>query len=364
MNILHLLISGNTGGIEVLCKEISILSKKKNVFCFLKEGGSIEKEIRDNGGTTYVLGSSDKILFRSTRCRILNICRNEKIDKVVTHNLSPILWTACRYMHKTCQIPYIIYVHENFKNINSGTCFIQNFYRKTVFKYASNSALKIVGISQFVEKSVLELFPGLSKKTVLNYNGVNEVTTIDLSEQRNNGDKVVLIFIGRLVKDKGVDVLIDALSLLKNSIDFNCNIIGDGPEKESLQRKVSNYGLSNQVFFRGHQRNVNNWHEKSDIFVHPARCEEGFGISIVEAMASGLPCISVNKGAIGEIITDGWNGYIVENLNMEELAGAIVKAINAIKYDHDLWAQMKSNSRTTASVFCIKKTVEQFDNIT
>ena len=93
--------------------------------------------------------------------------------------------------------------------------------------------------------------------------------------------------------------------------DFEFQIIGDGPYKTKLESLVKEQHLENKVVFLGTRYDVSQLLEKADIFVHVPIIEEGFGITIVEAMASGKLCICSNSGAISEIIENDGNGFLV-----------------------------------------------------
>lgn len=117
--------------------------------------------------------------------------------------------------------------------------------------------------------------------------------------------------------------LIDAFSELIDKEKYSLTIVGDGEYREKLEGKVRESNLSEYINFLGNQRNVNDLLSNADIFIHPAIWEEGFGITIIEAMARGKLCIASKRGAIPEIISDGVNGLLVESANANQLAEKI-----------------------------------------
>ena len=126
-----------------------------------------------------------------------------------------------------------------------------------------------------------------------------------------------VIYVGRLIGHKNVDVLINAIRILKNEIpDIRCCIIGDGPERKNLQMLSHNFGLDGNIEFVGFlERDVDvySYMKSSKVFVLPST-REGAGLVTLEANACGLPAITVrhkNNAAI-EVIEDGKNGFVCE----------------------------------------------------
>ena len=118
-----------------------------------------------------------------------------------------------------------------------------------------------------------------------------------------------LIYVGRLDKCKGVDTLIKAVNLMLISETrtlVKLTIIGDGPEKNPLQKLVKELGIEDHVNFEGYisHSNIMEFYKIADVFVHPCLFPEPFGRTIIEAMSFGLPCIVSDKGAPPEIVSN------------------------------------------------------------
>ncbi|ALV63873.1 LPS biosynthesis RfbU related protein [Thermococcus sp. 2319x1] len=124
-----------------------------------------------------------------------------------------------------------------------------------------------------------------------------------------------IIFVGRLIKEKNVDLLLRAVEIVKNNVpDLKVLIIGEGPEKERLVSLASVLKLSQNVKFLGFLRDyeeVISYLKSSKVFVLPSK-REGFGIVVLEANASGLPVITLNypMNASKDLIIHGYNGFI------------------------------------------------------
>jgi glycosyltransferase involved in cell wall biosynthesis len=101
----------------------------------------------------------------------------------------------------------------------------------------------------------------------------------------------VLMTAGRLVYQKGIDILIKAMALLIKRHDFRLVILGEGPERPELERLAIQHGLANKIFFLGFQKNPWRFFGRATAFVLSSRYE-GFGNVLIEAMACGAPIVT------------------------------------------------------------------------
>lgn len=124
-----------------------------------------------------------------------------------------------------------------------------------------------------------------------------------------------VIFVGRLIPEKNVDVLLKTMKVVKEEIpDLRILIIGDGPEKSKLMSFASKLGLSKNVTFMGFLEDyeeVISYMKSSKVFVLPSK-REGFGIVALEANASGIPVVTVDYplNASKDLVIHGYNGFI------------------------------------------------------
>lgn len=124
---------------------------------------------------------------------------------------------------------------------------------------------------------------------------------------------VKLLYVGRLAAEKGVPVLLRSLIALKNEgHQFHLTLLGDGPERAALEAEVKAHGLEQMVHFGGFasQETVRSTLQASDVFVLPSFAE-GVPVSLMEAMACGVPVIGTNVGGVTELIEHGVSGLVV-----------------------------------------------------
>ncbi|MGE5178758.1 MAG: glycosyltransferase family 4 protein [Bacteroidota bacterium] len=133
---------------------------------------------------------------------------------------------------------------------------------------------------------------------------------------------LVLGFAGRLVRGKGLDVLLEALSLTRDRTTL-LEVAGDGPERQSLEARAAALGIRDRVRFRGWVADLDALWRVCDVAVVPSTWTESFGMVAVEAMAAGLPVIAARNGGLAEIVIDGETGSLFEPGDAGELARLI-----------------------------------------
>ncbi len=142
-------------------------------------------------------------------------------------------------------------------------------------------------------------------------------------------DQPILGYVGRLSKEKGADVLIDALALLRRqNRPFHAVIVGDGPEQSRIESAIAATGLSDAVTLTGTQTGPGRWLAASDIVVVPSR-RESLGLTILEAMAHGRPVVASAVEGIPEIVCHGETGVLVPAGQPGALAAAIATLIDS-----------------------------------
>jgi glycosyltransferase involved in cell wall biosynthesis len=129
-----------------------------------------------------------------------------------------------------------------------------------------------------------------------------------------------VVFVGRLVPIKRLDLLLSAMALVKRDIPgVRLSIVGDGPLRASLEQMVRETGLAGNVVFEGHRSDVNSILAEARVFVLTSDTE-GVSLSVMESLACGVPAVVSNVGDLGDIIADGRNGFLVDSRTPEAFA--------------------------------------------
>jgi glycosyltransferase involved in cell wall biosynthesis len=148
------------------------------------------------------------------------------------------------------------------------------------------------------------------------------------SGERAVGDgKIRLINVGSFQLKKNQRFLVKVAAELKNrGVDFQMDLVGAGEHMEAVREQIAAHGLEAHVFLRGIIDNVEDWYKKSDIYIHAATYEP-FGLVFLEAMASGLPVITLNGKGNESVIRHGANGFIFDEQDEKLFADAIVRLL-------------------------------------
>jgi glycosyltransferase involved in cell wall biosynthesis len=233
---------------------------------------------------------------------------------------------------------------------------------------ANKVARFITANSDFTRKWYLNMFGlDLRHKSTVIMGGVRlEDYKKDLAEIKvinkkyNLKDKKVVLFTGRLTKNKGVDFLIKAAPSIKGTVV----IVGDGPERKILEEEIKKNKINNVVMVgyinTGDQRLFHAFYERADVFVSPSVWNEPLGLTILEAMAAGTPVVATSRGGILSLIQDKANGYLVKPRNSKEIA----EVVNKLLLDDKLRKKVSIAARKTVEEhFTWEKIADQFENI-
>jgi glycosyltransferase involved in cell wall biosynthesis len=177
-------------------------------------------------------------------------------------------------------------------------------------------------------------FPARKVKTIRNGVSVSEFVPSEdrrseLREKLGCGrDEFVLGCVARLSEQKRIDILLQALArVLREGVRCKCIIVGDGPLKSQLVEQARSLGLSGHVFFEGFHEDVRPYLQASSAFILTSDTE-GLPLSILEAMACGVPGVVTNVGGNAEIITDRVHGRIVPRGSVDAIADGISYLVN------------------------------------
>lgn len=204
----------------------------------------------------------------------------------------------------------------------------------------------VVFCSDFLRTESMQKWPFLTNNTVL-YNGADDSVFFPQEGQRASNDRtLVLLFVGRLVEDKGAHVLVEAASKLRDiGVNVLVRIVGSsrfGAMKRTLYERELILRASPNVRFLGYLSGdaLVKEFRKADVFCCPSVWNDPQPLSILEAMASGLPVVASRVGGIPEMLRHG-GGILVEPNNSAALSQAVLNLID----NPGLLSQLASEAR-------------------
>lgn len=221
----------------------------------------------------------------------------------------------CMFIKKLSSVRLVMFKHNALPSKHD---FYHNFQRGFVDAF--------ICVSRLVYKLQTDTLSALEKeKYYLIYNGINTKRFNKYKEFKNH-DKYILGYAGRIASDKGIEIIIEALSMLKDKYnDLYLHIAGTDEKGyiNVLRKLIGKLNIQDKVVFLGHIDDMEKFYRSIDVLVAPSVVKESFGLVLCEAIYCGLPVIATNSGAQREIITQKQYGIVIDNLNADSLAEAI-----------------------------------------
>ncbi len=198
-------------------------------------------------------------------------------------------------------------------------------------RHLCKEADKLIAVSNYTAKSIMAEYGISSNKISVIPNAVDidkfnpEINGTDIRKKLNLGNEKIILFVGRLDFQKGIEFLISAFSeVIKDFPDVKLIVVGDGPLKNRIKYIIYEHDLSKSVFLMGHatDEDLPKIYAASDLFVVPSLME-GFGIVYIEAMSCGKACIGTSIGGVEDVIVNGYTGILVPPANSDAISQAI-----------------------------------------
>lgn len=261
--------------------------------------------------------------------------RGERFDLLHSHWLLPQGFVGA-LTARPLRIPHVCTVH-------GGDVFgLQGRILRQFKAFAIRHADAVTVNSSATRQAVSALAPDYSHLHTIPMGVAPQIDTPALRQQAETirsrfcvGQGALLLFVGRLVEEKGVGDLVAALALLRQTRrDLSLLIVGEGQDRSFLEEQARSQGLSGQVYFQGwvDPRDVPAYLAAADIFVAPSRTArdgwvEAQGLTIIEAMMAGLPVVATRCGGIGDSVEHEVCGLLVNERSPQELAVAIERLL-------------------------------------
>ncbi|WAC11912.1 glycosyltransferase family 4 protein [Dyadobacter pollutisoli] len=342
---------------------------------FYKARIPFAKFLTENGYKVYVVVPEDNYT---------QIIRNEGLEVLTSRlerdNVNPVdllkaIWNVRKFIqhngialtHSFKFVPNLINVFSNlfsgkkvvlhiaglgiaFANNSLKYTIIRNIFRLLFFLQFIRADLVIIqnpdDYDDFLFKRKFR-----NKIKVVKGSGVNttKFSPTEMPQRESKTRKLTFLCTTRLIWEKGIREMVEAFESLPASLTHNIqlNIIGEPDNKNprTVSREyIDRYHSSNLIHFLGRQDNIQEFLQKSDIFILPSYYREGIPRSILEALSCGLPVITTNVPGCNLTVISGKNGLIIEPRSATEIASAIR---NMLSRQND-WPEMGEFSRKLA----------------
>jgi glycosyltransferase involved in cell wall biosynthesis len=353
--ILHLINSFEVGGAEKLLLEFAGRFAEDNVtliLCYLKGPGTL---LQDRTIPWKVFDLSSNGRFSPIAIwRLVKIIRREKVNMIHVHDaqsglIARILrkWGAVHCIVATRHMPVLkgnyplLYRREDealskYSFVIANSCSVRNYLLQ--HRLVNEDRCRVV------------------------YNGI-DIDRFTNGSRKQERSSIVIGTVARLHYYKGIDILIEAFKTLNELIpDAELHIIGDGPERPMLEKMSERLMLNDRITFHGSVKKTEDivtFLSNLDIFVLPSRIE-GFGLSLIEAMAMKVAVIGSAVDGIQEIIDDTKTGLLF----ITEDASDLSKKIALLAGDPALRKRLADAGYTkTVEEYSIRKTIDSTASI-
>ena len=235
------------------------------------------------------------------------------------------------------RIPTVISFHiELSKDLEfcTRTNYLKNKVAISLLRIFAPDCRAIICVSKGVEENIRKHLKLKNSKIHVIYNPtITPETEYKLLQPIKDGTirkkKIpYILFIGRFVDSKGIDILVEAYARIRHKISEHLVLIGSGPIKADIQNRVNRLSLTDRTHIYDFQENTFPWYREAKLFVLPSR-NEGLPNVLIEALASGTQVVSTNcPSGPSEILCDGRYGQLVPVDDPESLAEAILRSLN------------------------------------
>ncbi len=233
----------------------------------------------------------------------------------------------------------------------SGMALMEAEFLKATHAYRKID--RVIAPSEFMRSKLVEGgFPAEQVVFMQNFAKDSVLASARDAQDRTDRDNPYLLFFGRLSREKGIDVLIDAAAASLPS-GWRLVIAGDGPDCQELESKAVASAVSDRIEFVGYKSGaeLQALVAGATYSVAPARWRENMPYSIVESLAYGTPVIGTRIGGIPELVMERETGFVCEAGDAESLAGAILRAADTF-VDREAYALMQNNCRDYVLSHC------------
>jgi len=328
IKVLHISHDLEFGGLQQVVVNLS-RNMDKNKYSLsvlsLAEDGPLRPALEKEGIPVVSLNirAPDYLTF----AKISRHLSSQRWDIIHTHNTQPFIEGGLGCF---LTIPNVPLIHTDHSRIFP-------FKKRYMLaeRVMSYHAKKVVAVSQSTADDLVDKVGIPRRKITVIHNGVDTEKFANASRddgllQRPMANEKIVGVVGRLVKGKGIQYLIEAVSvLLAGRMNVRLVVVGDGEYRKELINLATELGILNQISFVGSRTDVEKFYKIFHVFVLPS-LSEGLPVVVLEAMAAGCPVVLTDVGGAREIVRDSFSGLIVPPQSTESLSHAIRSILTSV----------------------------------
>lgn len=323
--------------------EVVVAITRTYVESFLKQ------TLEENNIRVVDLSAKDYPNMLKKQLRFLRVERPNVVHAQIGSILHMML--AC----KLCKVPMRLYTVHNEAALLYGT----NKVKKEIYKLAfSFFHFKPIAICPTVKQTLIDDM-GIPADSITVVNNGVDTYRFTPSNRLKDDSTIHVISVGTLYWIKNQLMTIEAVCAIHDmGYRINLTLLGDGEDREKIEETIKNNHAENYIFTHGSKKNVEDYLKGSDIYVSASKTE-GLPLSILEAMACGLPIVATNAGGTKDIVHNGENGFLVKVDDARELQDALLKIID----DKTLRMNFSQASRRIAEIWSSENCTHGYEKL-
>ncbi len=343
LTVCHLISGDLWAGAEAMA--FNLLRQLKNypdieLFVIILNEGKLAEGLRGTGMTVHVIDENQCSFWQIVR-RTRAILQISPPDLIHSHrykeNLLATISTGVKGSSKL-----IATQHGLPESAHKGTTFISNCKSKLNFHLLSHYFTKTVAVSMDIRNSLVQQHAFHQHHIETIHNGIELPGAV---ESKPTDASFVIGSSGRLSPVKDYPLMIEiARALNTNNVqDLHFELAGEGPVRPVLESMLERYNLRDSFTMQGHQDNMDRFYRGIDLYLNTS-VHEGIPMTILEALARGIPVVAPAVGGINEIITDGVEGFLIKDRSPEAFAEKCL----LLRDDRQLHANMSKAAQDRA----------------
>ncbi len=367
--ILHVIANLGLGGAQSLLYHLwpALSGSDKYTFeiCVLNSLGHFGEQLISEGAIVHCLGCKHKYdigaVFGLRRIILDGFYRVVHVHLFPELIIAPLAALGLRHVR-------LVYTEHSVTNRRRG----MGVAARMLDRLAYSRYARIIAINSSTYRNLVTWLPELGSRSVHIPNAVRVDLTGRLEDTgktqlfrecgvtSENGIKL-LLFAGRLVHEKGADVLLSSLALLKRS-DYLCLIAGDGPERDKLEAMASSLGLMDRICFLGTRSDMLTLLRQVDFLVLPSRYE-GLPLVILEAMAVGCPIVATKVDGTAEVLRHEASALLVPAEDTRALAEGIRRLLEDVELGRRLAARAREDVQAYSAQRAAQQLIALYDDV-
>jgi glycosyltransferase involved in cell wall biosynthesis len=361
---MNVLISNSTdifggGEMYVLWLAQALKARRHNVWVTCEEGHTLHQMCGQKGIPAVPLSFPGPERIWGTIKKVGDIIRKNRIH--IVHSNANYDRTCSAFAARFAGAAHVASVHSLHSIQHNITHWIRNKFATDRFIVDGTSIRDLlIQKDRIPSERIAVIHLGISEEGTSRDLGKRRKTRKEMAISDND---VVIGNVARMVPFKGHEVLLDAaLAVIRSHSCVKFLLVGDGEIRHELERKVTQLGIEDKVFFAGFREDLQSMYSAFDVYVHPSvdRGGETFPLALLQALASGLPAVATSVGDVPAMVQEGFDGFVVP----PKAPGMLAERLSLLVEQEALRTEMGMNSIAhVRSKFTLERMVMEVESV-